>query len=99
MTARKRVADLRVGDMTQHAGGSCTCADKSAPFRVEKLDRWENGSGIDVTWAHLPCGVTCRPCPCSPDCLVEYFGRQDVTGRRRKLEGRNCDVPHHVADR
>jgi hypothetical protein len=77
VSTRKRVADLQPGDLTQHAGGACTCGDPSAPFRVEELDRSDNGRAIEVTWSHPPCGETCQPLGCSPDCLVTFFGRSD----------------------
>lgn len=73
---QKRAADLQPGDLTQHAGGACTCGDP-APFRVEALECWENERGIDVTWSHPPCGETFQPLPCSPDCLVAFFGRSN----------------------
>jgi hypothetical protein len=69
----KRIGDLQPGDLTTHAGGAC-CAP-GTPFRVEELDRWENGRGIEVTWSCTGCGTTFQPLPCSPDCVVTYFGR------------------------
>jgi hypothetical protein len=71
-TGAKRVADLEVGDLTTHAGGAC--CDPGAPFRVEKLDRWDNGAAVEVTWSHPACGETFEPLPCSPDVLVTFFG-------------------------
>jgi hypothetical protein len=72
-TAR-RVAELRVGDLTTHAGGACTCGDPRAPFRVEKLEPWGDGGAIDVTWSHPPCGETFDPLPCSPGGFVTFYG-------------------------
>lgn len=72
MSGQKRVGDLEVGDLTSHAGGAC--CDPASPFRVEKLDPWDNGAAIDVTWTCVPCGATFQPLPCSPDVLVTFFG-------------------------
>lgn len=75
MTSIKRAADLEVGDLTQHAGGSCRtgCPDNQAPWRVEKLE--ELPGGVDVTWSHPPCGDTAPPLSCADDCPLEFHGR------------------------
>lgn len=75
--SEKRVADLQPGDLTIHAGGSCVCDNPCSPFRVEKLDSWHDGATIAVTWSHPPCGDIAPPLPCSPDCLVTFFGRSE----------------------
>ncbi len=67
---QRRVADLRPGDLTSHAGGGCC----GAPFRVEKADHWEAGAGVEVTWTCTGCGTTFAPLPCGPDVLVTFFG-------------------------
>lgn len=69
-----RAADLKPGDITQHAGGSCSdpCPDPLAPWRVEHVDAGL-GDRVWVTWSHLPCGVFAYPLPCSNDCPVESF--------------------------
>lgn len=74
MSGSKRVADIQPGDLTSHAGGACTCGNPNAPFRVEKLDPWDNGAAIEVTWSHPPCGETFAPLPCSPDGFVAFHG-------------------------
>jgi hypothetical protein len=66
----KRIAELQPGDLSTHAGGAC--CEPGAPFRVDKLD--PRGSGIEVTWSCTLCGRTFEPLPCSPDCLVTFFG-------------------------
>jgi hypothetical protein len=74
----KRAAELEVGDLTQHAGGSCTCPEPEAPWRVEQLDPFDNGRGIDVTWSHPPCGEIAPPCPVGADCPLEFHGRSEL---------------------
>lgn len=70
--AMRRVADLHTGDLTSHAGGAC--CGPGDPFRVEKLDPWDTGTAIDVTWACTGCDRTFEPLPCAPDVRVTFFG-------------------------
>ncbi len=70
-----RVGDLKPGDLTQHAGGSCddSCPNPFAPWRVEKLEAFGT-DGINVTWSHPPCRVVAQPLPCADYCEVAFFG-------------------------
>lgn len=82
----KRVAGLWTGDLTSHPRGACTCGDPRAPFRVENLVPRDNGTAIDVTWSHPPCGRVLEPLACVPDGFVAYFG----SGQDQRLPDDAC---------
>ena len=69
---KSRVADLKPGDFSQHAGGGCTCGESPGCWRVEVVDTDQYCT--EVTWSHPPCGVVARPLSCSHDCPVEVWG-------------------------
>ena len=78
ITGKSRVADLKPGDITQHAGGggcdgtlSATCPEPAAPWRVEVIET--DPYGAEVTWSHPPCGSPV-PLRCAHDLLVEVWG-------------------------
>ena len=70
----KRVAELRVGNLTSHPRGACACGDPRPPFRVEKLVPCDDETAIAVTWSHPACGGTFEPLPCSREGFVAFFG-------------------------
>jgi hypothetical protein len=69
MGEHRRVADLRPGDLTSHAGGGCC----GVPFRVEASDQ-PAPRLVEVTWACTSCGTAFAPLPCFPDVLVTFYG-------------------------
>jgi hypothetical protein len=81
----ERVAGLRAGDLTSHPRWACTCGDPRAPFRVDSLAPRDNGTAIDVTWSHPPCGQVLEPLACVPDGFVGCFGQaEDLPGDARR---------------
>lgn len=72
----RRCGALTLGDLTQHAGGACTCDSPDFPFIVVALTSAGQDS-VDVTWMHEACRLVCQPTPCADTCEVAYFGHTD----------------------
>jgi hypothetical protein len=78
----RKVTDLLPGDLTDNAGGRCTCPVPDASYIVitaEPLPAVPGADqgGVEVTWMHSSCGQVFRPLPCGPQLEVAYLGHDD----------------------